>query len=56
MVLGRDFLVEICKAVVAAGATGNIDTVGWAVDEFGQPLRICDNVENSNRQSRHCVH
>src|SRR4051812_28323385 len=34
-----DFLVEVCKAVIAAGATTvNIpDTVGWAVpDEFGQ--------------------
>src|SRR3954467_15584258 len=34
-----DFLVQVCKAVIAAGATTvNIpDTVGWAVpDEFGQ--------------------
>ena len=44
-----DFLVEICKAVVASGATTvNIpDTVGWAVpDEFGQLIaHLHDNVE-----------
>ncbi|MHB1308048.1 MAG: beta/alpha barrel domain-containing protein, partial [Limisphaerales bacterium] len=37
-----DFLVEVCKAVVAAGATTvNIpDTVGWAVpDQFGALIR-----------------
>jgi 2-isopropylmalate synthase len=44
----RDFLVEVCRAVVAAGAvTVNIpDTVGWAVPEqFGATVRhLCDSV------------
>lgn len=37
-----DFLIEVCRAVVAAGATTvNIpDTVGWAVpDQFGELIR-----------------
>jgi 2-isopropylmalate synthase len=43
-----DFLVEVCRAAVAAGAaTVNIpDTVGWAVPEqFGAAIRhLCDSV------------
>lgn len=43
-----DFLVEVCRAVIAAGATTvNIpDTVGWAVpDQFGALIqRLHDNV------------
>jgi len=37
-----DFLIQVCKAVIAAGATTvNIpDTVGWAVpDQFGELIR-----------------
>ena len=47
-----DFLVEVCKAVVAAGATTvNIpDTVGWAVpDQFGALIKhLHDSVPEFN--------
>jgi 2-isopropylmalate synthase len=53
-----DYLEEICKAVVAAGArTVNIpDTVGWSVpEEFGQLIgRLADALGDSAIVSVHC--
>jgi 2-isopropylmalate synthase len=56
-----DFLVQVCRAVVAAGATTvNIpDTVGWAVpDQYGALIqRLCDSVpEFQSGQSILSVH
>jgi 2-isopropylmalate synthase len=53
-----DYLEEICRAVVAAGArTVNIpDTVGWSVPhEYGQLIRrLCDALGDSAIVSVHC--
>jgi 2-isopropylmalate synthase len=53
-----DYLEEICRAVVAAGArTVNIpDTVGWSVpDEYGQLIgRLCRALGDSAVVSVHC--
>jgi 2-isopropylmalate synthase len=53
-----DYLEEICRAVVAAGArTVNIpDTVGWSVpDEYGALIRrLCDALGDSAIVSVHC--
>jgi 2-isopropylmalate synthase len=54
----QDYLEEICKAVVAAGArTVNIpDTVGWSVpDEYGELIaRLCRSLDDSAIVSVHC--